>query len=293
MRLNNIEKALSKVRELPTLPVIAHNIQRLLGDPRSSAQDLAEIIEKDQSITAKVLKLVNSAAWAIPEKVTNIAQAISLLGYRSISHMVTTLAVFDSLQKMGRGSFDRRAFWIHSIASAVTSRKIAERTKLAEAEDAFTAGLLHDLGKVFMDGYFNDDFTSVLRTAEDRGISFLEAEHLLLEVDHAVIGEWISRTWQLPLFIVATVKHHHQEPEERRGFVNSDDAIVDIVRTADVAVRAAHHGKNGDGRAHTPALTPEMLKRLPLSVQDFPGLLKDIGGEIEKAAGFLSFAMGY
>jgi len=293
MRLNNIEKVLGKVRELPTLPVIAHNIQRLLGDPRSSAQDLAEIIEKDQSITAKVLKLVNSAAWALPEKVTNIAQAISLLGYRSISHMVTTLAVFDSLEKMGRGSFDRRAFWIHSIASAVTSRKIAERTKLAEAEDAFTAGLLHDLGKVFMDGYFNDDFTSVLRTAEDRGISFLEAEHLLLEVDHAVIGEWISRTWQLPLFIVATVKHHHQEPEERRGFVNSDDAIVDIVRAADVAVRTAHHGKNGDGRAHTPALTPEMLKRLPLSVQDFPGLLKDIGGEIEKAAGFLSFAMGY
>jgi HD-like signal output (HDOD) protein len=293
MRLNNTEKTLAKVRELPTLPVIAHNIQRLLGDPRSSAQDLAEIIEKDQSITAKVLKLVNSAAWGLPEKVTNIAQAISLLGYRSISHMVTTLAVFDSLQKMGRGSFDRRAFWIHSIASAVMSRKIAERTRLAEAEDAFTAGLLHDMGKVFMDGFLNEDFAIVLRTAEDRGISFLEAEHLLLEVDHAVIGEWISRAWQLPLFIVAAVKHHHQEPEERRGFVNSDDAIVDIVRAADVAVRSAHRGKNGDGRAHTPALTPEMLKRLPLSVQDFPGLLKDIGGEIEKAAGFLTLAMGY
>ena len=125
MKVSTIKKALEKVKELPTLPVVAQRINALLDDPRSNAKDLSAVIEMDQSVTAKVLRLVNSAYFALSQKVTNVTQAIALLGYKNISQTVVTLSVFDSLRVHNRVSFDRRKFWVHSIATAVMSERIA------------------------------------------------------------------------------------------------------------------------------------------------------------------------
>ena len=290
MKLSKIKKAIEKVKELPTLPVIASKVTTLLSDPKSSTLDLAKIIEKDQSITAKILNLVNSSYYGLPQRVTNITQAIALLGYRNISHIVMTLSVFDTLKSSKKESFDRREFWIHSIAVAIMSVKIAKECMYSFADDVFTAGLLHDIGKVFIDGFLHEEFSAVIDTAYKKGISFYEAEHRLFDFDHIMVGEWIARAWRLPLHVVASIKHHHQDPEQRKGFTASSDISIDFVRAADIAVRIKAIGKNGDGLNFKPRLDKNLFKRLPILKEDVLELMEGLNDDINKSRTLLNIA---
>ena len=274
MKLSKIKKTIEQVRELPTLPVIANKVNAILYDPKSGASDLAKIIENDQSIATKVLTLVNSAYYGLSQRGTNIAQAIALLGYKNISHIVMTPSVFDTLKQSKRGSFDRESFWLHSIATAILSVKIAEMCMYSTPEDTFTGGLLHDLGKVFMDGYLHEEFNEVLETAEKNDIGFFEAEKMLFDVDHTMVGQWITRAWKLPLHVVASVKHHHQEVEERKGLSVSSELFIDIVRIADIGVRMQGYGCSGDGKRYRPVLESKHFKRLPIFEDDVMKLLE-------------------
>ncbi len=291
MKLSKIKKTLEKVRELPTLPVIANKVNELLYDPKSSASDLSKIIENDQSIVTKVLTLVNSAYYALPQRVSNIKQAIALLGYKNISHIVMTLAVFDTLKDSKRGSFNREEFWLHSIATGIMSVKIAELCMYSSPEDTFTGGLLHDLGKVFMDCYLHEEFNTIIETANKKDISFFDTERELFDIDHAIIGHWIARTWKLPLHIVATIRHHHQEVEERKGLSVSSDLFIDIVRIADVGVRIRGYGNNGDGTNFTPVLDQALFKRLPVFEDDIMKLVDSLEEDINKSKTLLTFAV--
>jgi HD-like signal output (HDOD) protein len=172
------------------------------------------------------------------------------------------------------------------------SETVAHECLASSKEDAFTAGLLHDMGKVFMDGYLHDEFEEALSVSEKRGISFYAAEHSLFEVDHATIGEWIARYWKLPLFIVAAIKHHHQELEERTGLALSSDIVVDYVRVADTAARVAAIGLNGDGSRYRPAFHKNLFSRLPLSEGNVKTFIKDIREKVKNAAALLNLAVG-
>jgi len=291
MKLSKIKEVIEIVKELPTLSIVANKVNALLSNPASSARDLADIIEKDQSIAAKILKLVNSAQYNLPQGVTNIAQAIALLGYKNISYIVMTLSVFDTLRNVKEGRFDRTQFWLHSIATAFMSMKIADECKHNFFEDIFTAGLLHDIGKVFMDGYLHEEFIEIVRIADKKNISFYDAERLLYDVDHALVGEWIARTWKLPLHIVAGIKHHHQEVEERRGLSLSSGLFIDFIRLADISVTIRHFGENGDGKNYHPVLNRELFKRLPLDEGDVLKLLDALEDDMKESETLLTLAI--
>jgi putative nucleotidyltransferase with HDIG domain len=290
MKLSLIKQTLEKIQELPTLPVVAGKVNMLLSDPTSSAAELAELITMDQSITAKILKLVNSAYYSLPTRVSNIQQAVGLLGYRNISHIVLTLSVFDTLKPSGLKGFDRRSFWVHSIATAALGVRIARSCMCTNEDDVFTAGLLHDLGKVFMDGYFHRDFCSILGHASRKKLSFFAAETELCDVNHAMIGEWIARSWKFPLRITAVIKHHHQELEERTGLALSSDTAVDIIRLADTFVKRGNYGSSGDG-AQTPLL-PELFTRLPISEEDAAREAEKVPEDVKRSSTLLNFAEG-
>lgn len=289
MKLGSIQKTIQKIKDLPTLPTVAMRVNSLLNDPKSSATQLSEIIEYDQSITAKLLKLVNSALYSLPEKVTNVQQAISLLGYRAVSHIVLTLSVFDTLKIKNSGVFDRGEFWRHSIATAIASNKIAE-TSGYRNEDIFIGALLHDIGKVFLDAFMHEEFMEIINHSLRNRCTFFEAEKSLFEIDHAMIGEWIARFWQFPILPIAIIKHHHQKLEERKGLACSDDPAVDIVRIADTVVRIGRIGMNGDSPDVEPSLIKGMFRRLPVDETDILLVLEDVKKEIEKAEVLLSFA---
>jgi putative nucleotidyltransferase with HDIG domain len=224
--------------------------------------------------------------------VSSIQQAIALLGYKNISNIVMTLSVFDTLKHSGKSSFNRRGFWIHSIATAIISERIAKESMYRATDDVFTAGLLHDLGKVFMDGYLHEEFEKVIEAAEQSNSSFFEAEHSLFDVDHAMVGEWITRTWKLPINVVAVIKHHHEELSQRKGLAVSQDTTIDVVRLSDILVRRAGCGENGDGREYAPQLSEDLFRRLPLGKNDTGKILKSLKTKLKNSETLLNFAAG-
>ena len=291
MKLSKINKTIETIRELPTLPLVANKINAILHDPKSSVSDLSEIIEKDQSITAKMLKLVNSAHYGLPQKINNINQAIAMLGYRNISYIVMTLSVFDALKNMKKRSFDRRRFWVHSIAVGLLSMKLAKECNFLLVDDIFTAGLLHDLGKVFLDGFMHEEFEAIIQRAETEGIAYIDAEHELFDVDHAMIGEWMARTWRLPLHVIAGIKHHHQEIEERDGLSLSQDPFIDIIQLADVSIKVEKYGHSGDGSKYQPEIKKEYFKRLPITREDVNEIIGELAKDLKRSESLLNLAL--
>lgn len=291
MKLSKIKKTIEKIRELPTLPLVANKINAILHDPKSSVSDLSKIIEKDQSITAKVLKLVNSAHYGLPQKVSNINRAIALLGYRNIYYIVMTLSVFDTLKNLKKRSFDRRKFWVHSIAVGILSQKLARECNFLLVDDIFTSGLLHDLGKVFLDGFMHEEFEAIIQKAENEGIAYIDAEHELFDVDHTMVGEWVARTWILPLHVIAGIKHHHHEIEKRSGLSLSQDPFIDIIRLADMSIKVGKFGHSGDGSKHQPKLEKALFRRLPLTKDDVEPIIADLSKDLSKSEALLNLAL--
>ena len=147
-----MESILAKLKTLPALPEIVYQLTMLIDDPNSTAQDLAEVISKDQSLTARVLRLVNSSYYAFRSKISKVSHAISLMGFLSIKNIVLSLSVIDAFRKRELDDgLEHHLFWEHSIGTAAAARSLGERSGYLSPEEAFVAGLLHDIGKVIFD----------------------------------------------------------------------------------------------------------------------------------------------
>lgn len=282
MNQDKLAEIVDKVQKLPTLPSVANKITNLINDPTCTAIRLAEVINKDQSLTTRVLRLVNSAFYSLSAEVTNVKHGIALLGFKTISQMVISISVFDVFAGKYGEDFDRSGFWKHSIGCGVIAKSIAQVVTYPKEDDCFTAGLLHDIGKVVLDQYLHDDMIQIIQRTRAEEISFVNAERDLLGIDHADIGGQVMKKWNIPLPVMVAVQHHHQLPEERNGSALSQDHIVDIVRLADVICKCENIGYTGDGIR--PVLEKELWERLPLEQKAVEEVVHQSAEEIEKAS---------
>jgi HD-like signal output (HDOD) protein len=282
MNQDKLTEIVDKVQKLPTLPSVANKITSLINDPTCTAIRLAEVINKDQSLTTRVLRLVNSAFYSLSAEVTNVKHGIALLGFKTISQMVISISVFDVFAGKYGEEFDRRGFWKHSIGCGVISKIVAQRTQYPKEDDCFTAGLLHDIGKVVLDQYLHEDMIQVIQRTREKEISFGDAEEEVLGLNHADIGGQVMKKWNIPLPVLVAVQHHHQTPNERNGSSFSQDLIVDIVRLSDVLCKCENIGYTGD--SISPVLEEELWERLPLDNNSIDDVVKKSAEEIEKAS---------
>ena len=149
-----IAVALKKIVDLPTISQVQKRISDLLGSDRSSAADVARVMEIDQSITAKMLRLANSAVFGFNRHITSVKDAVALIGFEQVADLVTAVSTFEALGRVEESPhFNRLAFWEHCIACGSIAKVIGDKLKI-DPERAFVAGLLHDIGKVVLDGYF-------------------------------------------------------------------------------------------------------------------------------------------
>ena len=281
MTQSNVNIIINKVRRLPTLPTVANKVTRLIKDPTCTAIKVSEVIDKDQSLTTRVLRLVNSAFYSLYTEVTNVRHAVALLGFKTISQIVISISVFDVF-KGGHGrEFNREEFWKHSIGCAVISQMIAQRAHYPRADDCFTAGLMHDIGKVVLDQYLHEEMTKVIQLMQEREIYFADAEKEVMGLNHADIGGQVMKNWNIPLPIMVAVKHHHQHPNERKGSAFSQDLIVDIVRLSNVICKREKIGYSGD--TITPEITGGLWERLDIDQKSINRVIESCGEEIEKA----------
>lgn len=235
---------LKNIEKLPTLSGVSMKIVEVANNPKSAADDLSRIIMSDQSLSAKVLRLVNSAYYGVRNKVGSVKQAIVILGFNTIKSLALSTAIMDKFSTTGTiDGFSRGEFWKHSLGVAITNKILARRiVKSRDAEENyFMAGLLHDIGKVVLDQYFNDDFRNVLAHMNMTGLSFYKAEMEINGLTHAEIGGMLAGHWQMPEELVAPIRFHHT-PENH----SEHGAMIAATHFADILVKTKGFGSGGD-----------------------------------------------
>ena len=210
-KIESWKPILEKLNDIPTLPIVATRVTELINDPNSSSSDIAEVLKKDQVLTAKVLKLINSPYYGIPGEVTDVKRALAYLGFNTLAQLVLSISVISVFQDNRNTRFSLQEFWKHALATAVTSDVIARQTGLAKPEECFTCGLLHDIGKIVLLKIAPEEFLSAVELAEKEKISFAEAERRLEIPPHGYLGEYIAEKWRLPMVIRVAIRYHHTD----------------------------------------------------------------------------------
>jgi putative nucleotidyltransferase with HDIG domain len=254
--------------ELPTLPSVFFTINKMLNDPRTSAMDVGIAIASDQVITSKILRLVNSAFYGFTNRVSTISHAIAILGFSSTKNVVLTTSVLHSLNlKKPIDDFNLEAFWKHSVAVGAIAKLVAFEVLPQKQEEAFVAGLLHDIGKLILAICAPEDFVECIEFAVKKDILFVEAEQEILGIDHTGIAAWINEKWKLPSEIAAVITNHHKKAEVSGEFAK----LVAIVQVSDVLTRGLQFGYACD--YSVPVLDEGILDTLGLTPQKLDAIL--------------------
>ncbi len=247
-----MRRKVERITSLPTLPGIVTRITIMMDNPDATAAEVGGEIAKDQVLSAKVLKLVNSGFYGFSQPVSTIPHAMVLLGFDVVKTLVLSTSVLDMMAKSMMG------LWQHSLACARTCAIIARHADLEDPEEISVTGLLHDLGKVVMSEKLKDVFDAILEKVEAENVLFYQAEEAMIELTHANVGGWLLEKWMLPSQLVVPVMYHHNFHASRR---HADRTAV--VHLADILVRAEGFGSGGDRRV--PELSSEALTVLKLN----------------------------
>lgn len=256
-KADSLKRISQSLLNLPTLPTLAARLLELVENPSTNAQLLSQFINQDQVIAARLLKMSNSAYYGQGREIANVHQAVVLLGFdmvREIALGVSVLNAFKSAQ--GLDGFDISSFWDHCSAVALTARKIAKGWLPHLASEAFTAGLLHDIGKVVLIQYLPDDFSTCLLEAKAQGRQLYEVEREHFGTDHGQIGSWLAQRWKLPSSLPDVMQFHHELSlckEENRN-------LVAVIQLSDLICRLLKAGHGGNYAP--PVLTVELQEIL-------------------------------
>jgi putative nucleotidyltransferase with HDIG domain len=277
-----LRETIEGITDLPTLPVVVSRITGQIANPATSAADIGRLIEQDQALTGKVLRLVNSAYYGFPKQIRSVQHAVVILGFNKIKTIIITASVFGAFRGRPQGGLDLRRFWQHALGVAIASKAAAEQFGAAHmAEDAFVGGLLHDVGKIVMDQYHPNIYGPIVKYANDKGILLVDAEAEVMGLTHAAVGEWMTEKWKLPPVIVNMVSDHHKpaSTRERRELIAS-------IHLGDIISRAIGVGSGGDSRI--PAIDSVVASSFGLSAFSLDQLLSRAVEEIEKGQEFFT-----
>ena len=280
MEPDQILKKLDSIKDIPTLPTIVFELNELLQDPNTPITDISDIIEKDQAMSLRVLKLVNSAFYGIQKEVNDIGNAIVLLGFNTVRNAIVSLGVIKSFSgKKSLAGFDIRDFWKHSLAVAVVSKSLAEKTKIASPDSCFVGGLLHDIGKVILAQYFQDLFEKVWNTVKKENISFYEAEKKEISIDHGRIGAHLATNWELPESFIDVIRWHHDVRND-----SESKKMILIIYLSDIIVNS--YNADSEGNIDLSAMHPAALKFLKNQLGDVDSWFDEIKNDIQSAYQF-------
>jgi putative nucleotidyltransferase with HDIG domain len=251
-----IVRKLARIREVPTLPAVMRNVMAVLSSDDSSADDLARILTTDQALCSKMLKTANTAFFAQNRRIYDIGDAVVLLGFDYIAQLTLATTVFSSFGPLhSSDSFSVSAFWEHSIAAAFAGKLVAERAKGGSKHKAlYTAGLLHDLGKLLLITRFPTKYAVVLDKAEAGDAYIHEIERKVLGFTHCEVAEWICERWNFPERLVRLIADHHSADMPSIARSAPETAMMSL---ANVICNRLRIGSGGN------------RKEYPLSPQDY------------------------
>ena len=267
MNKAQLRLAVENASNLPTLPDIVQKILEMVDSTKTTGRQLGAEISKDQVLSAKVLKLVNSGFYGFSEPITTISHAVTMLGFNTVKSLVLSSSVLDLMDQALPG------LWDHSLACARTCNIIATHLEMPDAEEVSTAGLLHDLGKVVLHQVMETEFQMVCRRVEKRDMLFYQAEEAVLDANHGEIGGWLLEKWTLPANLVEPIVYHH-DFRPRRDHAER----TALLHLADILCRAESFGNGGDRKI--PRLEPSALEVLELTMEDVRIIMDQMNEEL-------------
>jgi putative nucleotidyltransferase with HDIG domain len=215
--------------DVPTLPAIVVQALAAMQDPKSDATSVEKVIARDPALSAKILRVANSAFFGYARRVSTIVDAIRILGFTNVQGMIIGVGAFDAFRTE---RLNLNEFWRHSIATATAARLLAPQVD-CRSDEAFTAGILHDIGKLIFAIQADAGYQKVLDLERETGASSLEAERTLLEFTHPEVGETVAERWNLPARYVAAIAHHH-DPDS----ASDESRFCALIGLADQAAHA-------------------------------------------------------
>ena len=263
------DKIYAKIEELPTLPAVVPRILSLIEDARSNASDVTGAVSRDPALTAKILKVANSAYYGFSQKIAELDMAVSLLGFNMVKSLALSIGVMGTLPR-GKKSpyFSREGLWLHSLAVAAIMREMAKRHKKnGEREYLFVLGLLHDTGKIVMDQFFYDDFQQALEELNNDDTAKLHlVEKKIIGIDHCEVSSMLLKRWKFPDKIVKPIDalHHDEIP----GDVDAKD--VALLRISNAIAQELALGVEGNVRPHE--ISDRELKMLGMKKADIDAI---------------------
>jgi len=270
---------------MPPLSTTVTKVLEVCNDPKTSPQDLNRIISLDPVLTAKVLRMVNSAYYSLPNKVNTLTRAIIMLGFRTVVNLASSSAIVESVG--AKDSFQALSvddFWTHSICVGVISKMLAGKTGVPtqNQEEYFVAGLLHDLGKIPLDSCFPDEYVQAIELTGPEQLPLPQAEDTIFGLDHCVVGKLIADNWYLGSVLSDSLRHHHNpadaEEENRR--------IIASVALGNTYANLASIGSSGNSHVDK-RLAAHLLKEMGISWATVLSLHGNVLEEIDKARIFL------
>jgi putative nucleotidyltransferase with HDIG domain len=227
MRLQdeNMRALIGSIEGLPVLPSVCRELNTILTKPDYSLRDLAQVVEKDPALCAKLLQTVNSSFFSVGRRLTTVQDAISYLGTTMLKNLVTSVSLWRSLEEARPEALSKLArVHTHCQRVAAMSRRLMAGSR-ARAEEAFVAGLLHDIGETLLIIYLPERYERATQTAQQTGKPFHEVERELYDVDHAELGAHLLDAWGLPFPVLEAVAFHHSAPELEHTTLESADAV--------------------------------------------------------------------
>lgn len=283
----NREELLQKVttsEELPTLPNVATKLISLTTKEDTTLADIATLVSQDISLSAKILKVSNSAFYSFPQQIGSIKQAVSILGTNAVRSLVLSFSFLTIKAGKNESRFNFQKFWERSLASAVASKLILEKVKGADTEEIFISGLLQNLGELILARTLSAEYNKVLQRVEENGEEATEIEMEIFGVDHTTIGFEVAKEWGFPEVLLLPIIHHHS-PDNYTG---DNKKVHQTIK----AVYLSNHLTNilfsDNPQDHYKAFQKEAKKLLKLSPEAIESILDEIHSQVDQAGKYFN-----
>ncbi|WP_426114887.1 HDOD domain-containing protein [Massilia sp. PWRC2] len=274
----HLDDIVRRLDDLPSLPVVVMELLTSIDQEDVDISVLAKKVSHDQALTAKTLRLANCSTYGLQVKVTTIQQAITFLGFQTTRNLITAAAITGCFAQGTCKGFDHKAFWRHSIATAVCARVLARRMRFNQ-DYAFTAGLLHDIGRLVLVTVDADAYARVIAKASEDDIELLAAERAVMGVDHVAASVILAEHWKFSDTIRLALAHHHDPATAGAGF------LATIIHVANAIVHALDIV--GDANEAVPPLSPVAWKAMGLSEEAYVHVFRETEVQFDEIAASL------
>jgi len=225
---------------LPEIPSVVFELNEVIANPLSSADHIARVVNRSPSLTALLLKIVNSSFYGFPSKIDKVSHAVTLIGTREISGLALGISILSIFKNIPKEMIDMYSFLKHSLACGILSRILAAQKNFGQTEQLFVSGLLHDLGRLILYLYFTEESRNILSRARRGNKLLYQEEHDYLGCDHAQVGKQLMEQWKLPLILENNVLYHHIPSKAQQPIPAT------IVHLADIVVNSLGIGSSGE-----------------------------------------------